>query len=170
MTWPNGITRRDMLRRSSTGFGMVALSGLMADRSFAGLSGDEPIGLHHAPKAKHVVFCYMSGGVSQVDSFDPKPKLKGLHGKPMPVKIERTQFNNNGNVMASPFDFKPSGESGIEISSMFPEVATVADELAVIRSMTTAVNEHAQGNYVMHSGFPFIGHPSAGAWTNYGTW
>lgn len=157
-----------MLNESSTGFGALALSSLMANKSFAGLSSDAPEGVHHPPKAKHVVFCYMSGGVSQVDSFDPKPKLKALHGKPMPVKVERTQFNNNGNVMASPFEFSPAGESGIPVSSMFPELATVADELAVIRSMTTSANEHAQGNYVMHCGFPFIGHPSAGAWVNYG--
>ncbi len=168
MNFPNTLSRREMLTQCSTGFGMMALSGLMAEDSFAGLSAAATEGLHHAPKAKHVVFCYMSGGVSQVDCFDPKPKLKDLHGKPMPVKVERTQFNNNGNVMASPFEFSPSGESGIPVSSMFPELATVADELAVIRSMTSAVNEHAQGNYVMHTGFPFIGHPSAGAWTNYG--
>ena len=123
---------------------------------------------HHAPKAKHVIFCYMSGGVSHVDSFDPKPKLKQLHGKSMPVKVERTQFNRNGNVMASPFGFKKWGESGLEVSSMFPETAKMADELAVIRSMTTPVNEHAQGNFFVHSGFPFMGHPSAGAWCAYG--
>lgn len=164
---PYHPSRRDMLTQCSTGFGMMALSSLMANKAFAGLASEDN-GLHHAPKAKHVVFCYMSGGVSHVDSFDPKPKLKELHGKPMPVKVERTQFNNNGNVMASPFDFQPSGESGLEVSSIFPELASVADELAVIRSMTTAVNEHAQGNYVMHSGFPFIGYPSAGAWVNYG--
>ena len=111
----------------------------------------------------------MSGGVSHVDSFDPKPKLKELHGKPMPVtKVERTQFNNNGNVMASPFSFKPRGESGLEVSDMLPQLAEVADELAVIRSVTTPVNEHAQGNFFMHSGFPFMGYPSAGAWCAYG--
>ena len=165
--WPHNISRRQMLNQTSTGFGALALSSLMANRSFAGLS-DSATGVHHVPKAKHVVFCYMSGGVSHVDSFDPKPKLKELHGKPMPVKVERTQFNNNGSVMASPFEFKPAGESGMSVSSMFPELAKVADELAVVRSMSSAVNEHAQGNYAMHSGFPFIGHPSAGAWVNYG--
>ena len=168
MAWPIRISRRQMLNQTSTGFGAVALGGLMAQPGFAGLPADAPAGVHHVPKAKHVVFCYMSGGFSHVDSFDPKPKLKDLHGKPMPVKIERTQFNNNGNVMASPFKFTRSGESGIEVSSMFPHLASVADELAVIRSMTTSVNEHAQGNYAMHTGFPFIGHPSGGAWVNYG--
>ena len=130
---------------------------------------DDPLpATHHPARAKHVIFCYMSGGVSHVDSFDPKPRLTQDHGKPMPVKIERTQFNQNGNVMASPFEFKQWGESGLPVSSMFPEIGSVADELAVIRSMTSSVNEHAQGNYAMHTGFPFIGHPSAGAWCNYG--
>lgn len=155
-------SRRRMLQQCSIGFGSVALAGLMRE-SLAGAASAEPIA-----KAKHVIFCYMSGGVSHLDSFDPKPKLDRLHGKPMPVTIERTQFNNNGNVMASPFKFASHGESGIAVSSMFPELATVVDELAIVRSMTTPVNEHAQGNFVMHSGFPFMGHPSAGAWCTYG--
>ena len=136
----------------------------MANSAFAGTARQS----HFKPRAKHVILCYMSGGVSQVDSFDPKPKLRELHGKPMPVKIERTQFNNNGNVMASPFEFKRYGQSGTPVSSMFPYVAESVDELAVIRSMTSKVNEHAQGNYAFHTGFPFMGHPSAGAWVSYG--
>ena len=156
------MTRREMLASCSTGFGMLALQGLMSDPSYAGLAAAG--GLHHQPRAKHVIFCYMSGGVSQVDSFDPKPRLKQEAGQPMPVKVERTQFNNNGNIMPCPFEFSASGESGIPVSSIFPQIASVADELAVIRSMTSAVNEHAQGNYAMHTGFPFMGHPSAGAW------
>jgi hypothetical protein len=122
----------------------------------------------HVAKAKHVIFCFMSGGVSHVDSFDPKPKLKDLHGQPMPVRVQRTQFNKNGNVMASPFEFKKHGQSGIPVSNMFPELATLVDELAIVRSMTTPVSEHAQGNFLMHSGFPFMGHPTAGAWCTYG--
>lgn len=162
----NPITRREMLGRCSTGFGLMALSGLMSKTSFASEISQAP---HHSAPAKNVIFCYMSGGVSHVDSFDPKPKLKELNGKPMPVKVERTQFNNNGNIFASPFEFKKCGQSGLEISSMFPKLQEwCADDLAVIRSMTTKVNEHAQGNFVMHSGFPFIGHPSAGAWVSYG--
>jgi hypothetical protein len=119
-------------------------------------------------KAKNIVLCYMSGGVSHVDSFDPKPRLNREHGDPMPMKVERTQFNRNGHVFGSPFSFKPSGECGIEISDLFPKIAGCADHLAVVRSATSAVNEHAQGNFVAHSGFPFLGHPSAGAWMSYG--
>ena len=75
----------------------------------------------------------------------------------MPVKIERTQFNKNGNVFPSPFEFKQWGQSGIPVSSIFPKVGEMADDLAVVRSMTSKVNEHAQGNYAFHSGFPFMG-------------
>lgn len=153
------ITRRNMLTSLSTGFGWAAFQGL------ASAAVRPPM---HTPKAKHVIFCYMSGGVSHVDSFDPKPKLKALHGQPMPMKVERTQFNQNGNVFASPFEFKNWGESGIPVSNMFPHVAKHVDDMAVIRSMTSPVNEHAQGNYFMHTGFPFMGHPSAGAWASYG--
>jgi hypothetical protein len=162
-----------MLQRCSTGFGSAALCGLLAESVRASAPEKLPAGAalaktHHAPKAKHVIFCFMSGGVSHVDSFDPKPRLKALHGQPMPVKVERTMFNNNGNVMASPFKFAPAGQSGIPVSSMFPHIAKVADELAVIRSMTTTVNEHAQANFFIHTGFPFMGYPSAGAWAAYG--
>ncbi len=164
------LSRRKMLTQCSTGFGMLALSSLMADRAYAGLNSSlvRPVP-RTRPKAKNVIFCYMSGGVSHLDSFDPKPKLQGLAGQRMPVKVERTQFNNNGNVFPSPFEFQKCGQSGMEISSMFPKLREwCADDLAVVRSMTSAVNEHAQGNYVMHTGFPFIGHPSAGAWIGYG--
>ena len=169
------MTRREMLARCSNGFGMLALSGLLAETTSARpaslpgvLAGAKHPAASLEPRAKHVIFCYMSGGVSHLDSFDPKPRLKKEAGKPMPVKIERTMFNNNGNIFPSPFEFKRHGESGIPVSSMFPHIATCADELAVVRSMTSKVNEHAQANYFFHSAFPFVGHPSAGAWISYG--
>jgi hypothetical protein len=165
-------TRRELLQKCSTGFGAVALAGLWSDRAYGAPESSAPVGAlekpHHLPKAQQVIFLFMSGGVSHVDSFDPKPRLQKDHGKPMPVKVERTMFDANGAIMASPFPFTPAGKSGIPISSMFPHLAAVADELAVIRSMTTSVNEHAQANFFMHSGFPIMGYPSAGAWTTYG--
>jgi len=157
------ISRRDWLRRSSTGFGALAFASLFGRQAHA-----SELLLQPRRRAKNVIFCYMSGGVSHVDSFDPKPKLAELHGKPMPVQVARTQFNANGNVMASPFRFAQHGESGLWVSSMFPHLSSVADELAVVRSMTSEFSEHAQGNFLMHTGFPFVGHPSAGAWINYG--
>ena len=155
------LSRRKMLTTCSSGFGMLALQGLLGQNQLAA----KP---HFTPKAKSVIFCYMSGGVSHLDTFDPKPTLKKFGGQPMPVKVERTQFNNNGNVFPSPFKFKRYGQSGIPVSSIFPRTAEMIDEIAVIRSMTSKVNEHAQGNYAIHTGFPFMGHPTAGAWVNYG--
>lgn len=151
------FSRRNFLCQASMGFGLTAFSGLMASPIIA-----------FPARAKQVIFCYMSGGVSHVDSFDPKPKLNALHGRPMPVDLIRTQFNQNGPVMASPFTFKRYGESGMPVSSLFPEVAQCVDKIAIIRSMTSSVSEHAQANLFMHSGFPFMGHPSAGAWISYG--
>jgi len=160
------LTRREMLRRCSTGFGYLALSGLLAQKGYAALRNPAP---DFKPRAKNVIFLYMSGGVSHLDSFDPKPLLAKLAGQPMPVKVERTMFNKNGQIFPSPFEFRHYGASGIPISSMFPQIAEAcADDLAVIRSMTSKVNEHAQGNYFFHTGFPTMGHPSAGAWINYG--
>src|SRR5687768_10333790 len=95
------LTRREMLTRGSMGFGMLALAGLLSEDARAAstakpspLAPREP---HFPPKVKHVIFCYMSGGVSHVDSFDPKPRLQQEAGKPMPMPVERTMFNENGN-------------------------------------------------------------------------
>jgi hypothetical protein len=163
------ISRRAMLRQCSLGFGSVALAGLLADKGYGALPGDSRVpGPNFAPRAKRVIFCYMSGGVSHVDSFDPKPELTKRHGQPMPVPVKPTMFNNNGNIMGSPWEFKKRGQSGLEISELFPHIAEHADSLAVVRSMTSKVNEHAQGNYFAHTGFAFMGHPSAGAWVSYG--
>ena len=151
-----------MLALSSTGFGALAFNGLTGPAQAVA----QPSTLQ--PRAKHVILCYMHGGVSQVDSFDPKPRLTSEHGKPMPMKIERTQFNLNGDIFGSPFPFTQHGESGLPISTMFSNVAECADDLAVVRSMTSTVNEHSQGNYYFHTGTPLMGSPSAGAWVSYG--
>ncbi len=144
----------------------MALSGLMAQK---GYSATRPTLPPRPARARNVIFLYMSGGVSHLDSFDPKPLLQQLAGQPMPGKVERTMFNKNGKIFPSPFEFRRYGQSGIPISALFPRIgAACADELAVIRSMTSKVNEHAQGNYFFHTGFPTMGFPSAGAWINYG--
>ena len=170
MQAPQGFSRRQLLSRTSTGFGLTAFAGLLAKENLAE-AADSPFGPrtpHFEPKAKHVIFCYMSGGMSQCDTFDHKPRLQAEAGKPVPFKTERTQFNNKGTLMPTHWEFKKRGESGLEISELFPQLATCADDLAIVKSMTAEFSEHAQGNYFMHTGFPFRGHPSAGAWMTYG--
>ena len=162
---PSCRSRREFLKLTSAGVSALALSSLVNDVHAQARPTPR---LHHAPKAKSVIFLYMSGGVSHVDSFDPKPLLKERHGKPMPVTVERTQFDANGNIMASPWEIGRYGDSGLELTNMFPKIAQQADELSIVRSMTAKFSEHAQGNFFMHSGFPFLGYPSAGAWVTYG--
>ncbi len=156
-------SRREMLRRASTGFGMLAFAGLSADKAFGAIANP-----HFEPKVKNVIFCYMSGGMSHLDTFDPKPRLAKEAGQPMPFKTERTMFNLDGDIFPSPWEFHQYGEAGIPISDLFPHISTVADELTVIRSMTVKFAEHAQGNFYFHCGTPFAGFPSMGAWVNYG--
>ena len=169
---PPSVSRRDMLTKCSTGFGLLALSGLLAERAGAdGAAQASPFAPrrpHFKPKVKSVIFCFMSGGVSHVDTFDPKPRLKRDHGKPMPVPVRPTMFNEIGNIMASPWEFRSYGKSGLPVSDLFPHIGGCADDLAVIRSMTSVGNEHAQANYFMHTGFSLAGFPSAGAWMTYG--
>jgi len=156
------FSRRQLLANASTGFGMAALAGLM--------QAESPVhrAKRFAPKARSVIFCYMSGGVSHLDSFDPKPLLEKYAGQPMPVEVKKTQFNNNGTVQPAHWAFHQRGQSGMPVSELFPHMATLADDICVIRSMTAKFSEHAQGNFFMHSGFPFMGYPSAGAWASYG--
>ncbi len=154
------LTRRAMLRQCSLGFGSLALSRLFASEAAAAT--------HFKPRVKHVILAYMSGGVSHVDSFDPKPELTRRHGQPMPVPVRPTVFNENGNIFGSPWAARPRGQCGSVITDLFPHLAEMADDLAIVRSMTSKVNEHAQGNYFFHTGQPFAGHPSAGAWASYG--
>ena len=104
----------------------------------------------------------MDGGPSQVDTFDPKPLLDKHNGKDPGelFKVEPTQFNNNGNLLASPWKFKQHGDSGIPVSELFPNVAQCVDELAVIRSMTSGFPEHTFANYFLHTGSALQGRPS----------
>ena len=167
------MSRRRLLREASMGFGALAFSGLMdreATAAAAARSGS-PLAArpsHFPAKARSVIFLYMDGGVSQVDSFDPKPRLAKEHGQKPKFKVDATVFNNNGNILASPWEFKQHGQSGIPISSLFPHIAKHADELCVIRSMTAFSPNHPNANYSLHSGHPLLGRPSMGAWASYG--
>ncbi len=164
-----------MLQRCANGFGAVALSALLADESFGGIADERsegnpfaPRSPHFEPKVKNVIYLYMDGGPSQVDTFDPKPRLEKENGKPFGMKIEPTQFNNIGTTFASPWKFKQYGESGIPVSDLFPHVAQHVDDMAVIRSMTSKFSEHTNANYFLHTGIGVQGRPSMGAWVTYG--
>ncbi|GLR18679.1 sulfatase [Portibacter lacus] len=112
----------------------------------------------------------MDGGVSQVDSFDPKPRLAKENGQNPydKFKVDATQFGNVGKILKSPWDFKQYGESGIWMSDLFPNIATCVDDIAVIRSMVSNFPEHTNANYFLHTGSGIQGRPSMGAWVNYG--
>jgi hypothetical protein len=167
------INRRQMLTRCANGFGAVALAAMLAEEGRGGdpapAGGAQPT-LHHAAKARRVIFLYMDGGPSQVDTFDPKPLLAEYDGRnPAEVfKVEPTQFNNVGKVMASPWKFKQHGASGLWVSSLFPHVANCVDDLAIIRSMVSNFSEHTSANYFLHTGSGLQGRPSMGAWASYG--
>ena len=163
------VTRRQMLRNSSVGFGALALDMLMAQECAAETEGAfAPRSTHFAAKARSIIFLYMDGGVSQVDSFDPKPRLNKEHGKPYSLKMEPTQFNNIGTVYRSHWGFKKYGQCGMDVSALFPHIATCADDLALVRSMTAPFSEHNTANFFLHTGFGVQGRPSMGAWATYG--
>ncbi|MFO0943249.1 MAG: DUF1501 domain-containing protein [Pirellulales bacterium] len=149
------------------------MSQLLHDEACADSFSDKPAGgildrYHHTPKAKNVIFLYMDGGPSQMDTFDPKPELARLSGKPFPMKMEPTQFDNNGSTLGSPWQFNQHGQSGLWVSELFPNVAKHADKLCVIRSMTSKFSEHTSANYFLHTGLGIVGRPSMGAWVVYG--
>jgi Protein of unknown function (DUF1501) len=162
-----------MLQRCANGFGAVALSVLLAEEGTASDPGSpegrKPV-QHHPAKARSVIFLYMDGGPSQVDSFDPKPLLARYDGRdPHAVfKVEPTQFNNVGKILASPWKFEQRGASGLWVSSLFPNLASCADDLAVIRSVVSKFPEHTSANYFLHTGSGIQGRPSMGAWASYG--
>ena len=166
------VSRRALLRRSALGFGALGLyslldeAALLATPSGASEAGGKP---HFEPRAKRIIFLFMHGGVSHVDTFDPKPRLDTDHGKPLPVKRSLT-FNAAaaGGLMRSPWAFRRRGESGIPVSELFPEVAGCADDLCVIRSMVGEGVDHGAAMLQLFTGTFSFSRPSMGAWTLYG--
>jgi hypothetical protein len=162
------LTRRELLLRSRFGFGALALAGMWHDSARAD-TPQSALRIPHLPaKVQRVVMLFMDGGVSHVDSFDPKPRLNAEHGQPFKMKIATTQFEQNGSTFGSPFTFRKHGESGTPVSSLFPQIARHVDDLCVIRSMQSPFAEHAQACYMLHTGHPLQGRPSMGAWISYG--
>jgi len=164
-----------MLVRSANGFGAVALAGLLAGeaRGRPPAEGEESRSgasraPHFAPRVRSMIFLYMDGGPSQVDTFDPKPRLDREHGQPFKMKMEPTQFNNNGTTLKSPWEFRRYGRSGLPVSDLFPFTGAHADDLCVIRSMVSNFSEHTSANFFIHTGLGLSGRPSMGSWLTYG--
>jgi hypothetical protein len=163
--------RRDLLAHFATGLGGISLATLLARESLAGKipgeAADPPP--HHPPKAKRAIQIFLQGGLSQVDSFDPKPGLEKLHGKSVPGDEKPQAFMGKvGRLHKGHFAFHQRGESGLWISDLFPQLATVADELTVIRSMWSGTGNHTPATYEANSGFRTLGFPAAGTWISYG--
>jgi hypothetical protein len=169
-------SRREMLLRCANGFGAVALAALMNDPAYGAAppraSGPlTPRCGHHPAKATSVIFLYMDGGPSQVDTFDPKPRLDREDGQPIKMKAPPTQFiphDTAPKVLRSPWKFGRHGQSGTPVSDLFPHVAKCVDELCVVRSMVANFTEHANANLFLHTGFNQQGRPSVGSWVTYG--
>ncbi|MDN3689890.1 DUF1501 domain-containing protein [Cyclobacterium jeungdonense] len=168
------LSRREMLNITRCGFGSLAFMGMLGsscksrDKQSMDFLSQLATTPHYVPKAKNVIFLYMDGGVSQVDSFDPKPRLAKENGMDPTFKIDATQFNDNGKILQSPWAFKRYGESGMAVSELFPHIASCVDDLALIRSMVSNFPEHTNANYFLHTGSGLQGRPSMGAWINYG--
>ncbi|MBI1830675.1 MAG: DUF1501 domain-containing protein, partial [Planctomycetes bacterium] len=167
------LTRRDMLQRVGTGFGLVGLAGLLNDQHLlatpqAGATDPlAPRPPHFAAKVKRIIHVFMNGGPSQVDTFDPKPELARFHGRPPGGTLAGVRGGTR-TLMASPYRFSPCGQSGLPVSEIFPKVAECADDLCVIRSMYTNVPNHEPSLLMMTCGETQPTRPSMGSWLVYG--
>src|SRR5262245_29478143 len=158
------ISRRRMLAGCANGFGLLALADLLAQDAAAAsgpLAVRQP---HFVPRAKRVIFLFMSGGPSHVDLFDPKPKLAEMNGQPLPFDMPKLERTRTGNLLASPWKFGRHGSGGVEISELFPQLATCADDLCVIRSMVADNINHNGACLQMNTGEQAFARPSLGSW------
>jgi hypothetical protein len=165
-----GLSRRDWLAASALGFGQLALQGMLADEVQA--AGGEPLATrtsHFPATARQVIFVFMHGGISHVDSFDPKPKLTEMNGQPLPIAKPKFEFAPTGNLLGSPWKFQKHGQSGLEVSELFPQIGSLADDLCVIRSMNGGDQvSHGPALLNINTGSGVFARPCLGAWTLYG--
>jgi hypothetical protein len=176
--WLKTVTRRHFFRQSGFGIGGLALMSLLDERLFAAAGeGTDPNPLapkapHFAPKAKSVIYLFMAGAPSQVDLFDEKPKLRQYDGQAIPdefVKGERFAFiKGTPKLLGSPYSFKKCGRSAAAISDLLPHTQGIADDIAILRSLSTTQFNHAPAQIFMNSGHQIVGRPSVGAWVTYG--
>jgi hypothetical protein len=165
------VNRRQALRRFANGFGMVALAGLLADEARSGEAPSNPLVVRppmFPARAKRVIFLFMSGGPSHVDLFDPKPKLAEYAGKPLPFQQPALVRTRTVNCLPSPFKFKKHGQSGIDVSELFPHVASCADDLCVLRGMVADNINHKGACLQMNTGEQAFSRPAMGSWLLYG--
>jgi hypothetical protein len=172
LAWnPLAPSRREALRQIACGFGGVALAGLLTSEGAAAPAGN-PLAArpsHFPARAKRVIFLFMHGGVSHIDTFDPKPKLAQMDGKPVPIPKPKFEFAATGNLLRSPWKFRKHGQSGIEVSELFPHVASCIDDVCVIRSMNGGNQvSHGPALLTLHTGDGVFNRPSMGAWVLYG--
>jgi hypothetical protein len=163
-------TRRELLQRTAVGFGSLALAGLCAGEPGVQAAADplaprQPL---FPARARRVIFLFMSGGPSQVDTFDPKPLLTRDDGKPLPFAKPRVQFNSTGNLLKSPWEFRQYGESGLWVSDLFPHVAKRVDDLCLIHSIHGTNPAHGGAVMKIHTGTDNFVRPSIGSWVTYG--
>ncbi|MFP6703940.1 MAG: DUF1501 domain-containing protein, partial [Planctomycetaceae bacterium] len=155
------VSRRRMLAHSGAGFGLLGLAGVLDSQAAGAITSSNPLAAkapHHTPRAKRIIFLFMNGGPSHVDTFDPKPELARQAGKKGP----------GGKWMPTPFDFTNQGQSGTPVSDLFPHVSSCIDDICVIRSMYTSTPNHEPGLFMMNSGVQQPIRPSMGSWLNYG--
>ena len=177
MSLNSPVSRRELLKQSAVGFGSLALASLIADESRANpivaaaahdLDPLAPKLPHFFARAKRVIFLFMTGGPSQVDTFDPKPLLDRDDGKPLPFAKPRVQFNSTSNLLKSPWKFQQYGESGLPVSELFPHVAGCVDDLCMIHSMHGTNPAHGGAMMKLHTGSDNFIRPSIGSWVSYG--
>jgi len=160
------LSRRAMLHRTAAGFGALALHGLLsATEAVNPLAAKKP---HFPARAKRVIFLFMKGGPSHVDTFDPKPLLDRDHGKPLPFALPRVTFAKTSTLLKSPWQFKQYGESGLPVSDLFPHVAKCVDDLCIMRSLHGTNPAHGGALLKLHTGSDTFVRPSLGAWVSYG--
>jgi hypothetical protein len=166
------LSRRDLLRSTGGGFAALALAGLLGEEARAGaVDPRNPLASrvgHFPAKAKRVIFLFMHGGPSQMDTFDHKPLLTRDHGKPLPFAKPRVVSSQTGNLLASPFKFEKHGESGIAVSELFPNVAGCVDDICMINSMHGSNSRHGGALLELHTGSDTFIRPSMGSWITYG--
>ena len=171
-------TRRDFFRLCAGGIETIALAHLLQQEGRAApgpLSIQDPLAPkkpHFAPKARNVIFLFMAGAPSQLDLYDPKPKMRELHGQPVPASLmtnlKDDLIRGSARVMASPREFRQAGSAGMWFSDYVPHIAAIADEISMVHSLHTEIANHHPAQMMMNCGTPLVGRPSMGSWVTYG--